>query len=103
MSTDVGGIRHRKPPKVGGDGLWPIVLSEEEHGSSRVAKVTNAFFGHAVLMMRVHSTVGYGLVPCSTSCFENSVRKDSIITMIMFDADLVRSGKPFKCKFPFHN
>ena len=100
---DVGGIGHRKAPKVGGgDCLRPIVLSEEEHGLSRVAKVANPFLCHTILMMCIHPAVSYGLVPCSTSCFEMSVRKDSIITMIMFDVDIVRGSELFKCKLSFY-
>ena len=90
---------HGKSPEVRGDGVRPVVLGKDEHGSGGDSEVSDSFFSNATLMMCVDAAKADGLVSSFASGFECSVGEDSVVTVIVVDADIVAVGVGFKGKF----
>ena len=97
-----GSVDYGKTPEMWRDGGWPVVLCQNEHGSCAFTEISNSFFCFAALMVSVNCTKGDLLVSCSTGLLENFGRKDSIVAVVVSNADgvtvCVAFVRNFACK-----
>ncbi len=88
----VKGVR----PQGCAHGLRPSLASVDELLASALQEVADGLLGNAILEMSIHPAEGEFLLLCLTHLTEHSVRKATIVALVVQYADGVLGGKAFE-------
>ena len=76
-------------PESSGDSFGPSVCGMKQHGPGLLHNVPDSLLNFAILMMCSDAAEGHGLTLLSGMFSEEGVSKSAVVSMIVFDDDVV--------------